>query len=151
MDRILTLKISALILFWFGIIAQSIIVLGSLSELSLDGHLTFLIRYSEKEVFHNAVNFTYLGFGHFVHIVAAYWLAKGTKKGIILALAISIYEIVTFLPPGLNQYLFTYSSIGIRILFGVVIVLIILGRKELERLRFAHWRPWKNPLQDYAG
>jgi hypothetical protein len=137
-----------MILFWFGIFAENLVILVIVGEYKLYGYSTIVtpIRgpFLTDLSWLNPINFAYMGFGHFVHIFSAYWLAKGVKKGLILSFSISLFEIVSFLIPPYADLL-TPSSITIRILFAVIIYLMISGRKELVRLQSENWRPWKNP------
>ena len=133
-------------LFWFGIVFEFIMLYGSYAEYRLHGQIKTLMPFeSEQYEILNIINFIYLGFGHFIHIFAGYWIAKGHRKGVIIGIALSTYEIVSFLLPGTSYVLLEPSGIAIRIFFGVVIWLIITGRKDLHKLKIENWRPWKNP------
>lgn len=142
-DRKIFLKISAWILFWFGVANELLIILESLNDVSLYGYSSVLTPFPSEQLALNTANLIYNAFGHFMHIVAGFWLAKGTKKGIVFAISLSLYEIIPFLTP---MELSELTSIGylIRILFGAIILLTILGRKELKRLGYENWRPWHN-------
>lgn len=138
----LRLKIASMILFWFGVIAELIVIVIALGQFYYDGYSRFLTPFKSSDVLLNTANFVYTTFGHFVHMVSAYWLAKGTRKGIILALSLSIYEIVSFLVPRLDPDVYTISGFGIRVIFAIIIALLVLGRKDLPILKSANWRPW---------
>jgi len=145
---VLKLKIAAFILFWFGVVFEFVILSGAFVQFRLYGYSEILMPFKSEayEIF-NIPNLIYTGFVHFIHIVAGYWIAKGSNKGVILGIALAIFEIVPFLViPASQQTLFTPQGIAIRILFAVVIWLIISGRKDLSKLQLSNWRPWKNPL-----
>ena len=72
-------------------------------------------------------------------------LAKGKKKGVVLGIGMSLLEIIGAFLPGPIQYIQTLGWITIRLLFVIVILLIISGRKELDYLKSENWRPWKDP------
>ena len=133
-----------MILFWSGVIAESIMLLGSIREYVL--HHT-LFQYPESWFSNNYIVLIliYYLFVHVSHIVAGYLLAKGTKKGLVLGLTVGLYEIFAFFIPPIPSDLFTPGGIAFRILFAFVIFLIIAGRKEIVNLQKENWRPWKNP------
>lgn len=131
-----------MMLFWFGIGVLLLMMFVIPGQYYFFGHSEFLTPYTNN--WYNALHFIYY-LGHFIHIIAAYWLSTGKNKGLVLGIAISLYEIVSFLVPTIDPSLYTPRSLAIRILFGIVILLIILGRKELPNLQTQSWRPWKNP------
>jgi len=148
LNKVLQLKIAALILFWFGIQAEFFILVGMPISYYRDGTIGGQYPQTIFEVWwRGAIFFMYTFFGHVTHIVSGYWLSKGNKKGIILSLSLCLYEIIPFLVPSESKNLFTWDGIGIRILFAFVIFLIVSGRKELIQLRSENWLPWKNPIQ----
>jgi hypothetical protein len=143
----MNLKIAAMILFWFGIYAE-FLVLASFSILyyrygTFEGNT---LQQIFSGGFLNIIYFIYRQYGHGVHILSGYWLSKGRKKGIILGGSLCLYEIVSFLVPVIDPNLFTPYGMGVRILFAFVIFLLVIRRKELERLKSENWRPWKNPF-----
>ena len=134
-----------MLLFWFGVIAESIILLGRTQEYLL--HHT-LSHYPESWFSNGYIVMLliYNLFVHVSHIVAGYLLAKGKKVGVVAGLAVVIYETVFFIAITPQEVL-SVDGMGIRILFVIVGVLIVLGRKELGKLQTEKWRPWKNPLK----
>jgi len=148
LKKITSLKLSSSILFWFGILFQILAIIvnsleyyryGTISELSLE--LIF------SEFWFGIVFLPYTLIGHLMHITFSYWIAKGKIIGMILGLGISVYEIFSFLVPGINPLLLTSPfGIPIRILFAVVIILIIYGRTSRIDLQSENWKPWKNPF-----
>jgi hypothetical protein len=139
------LKVASMLLFWFGVVAQSIIVFVVAVDYATLGYSRVLMPLGPDNILVQAHHVAYMGFAHFIHIVSAYWLAKGRKKGVVLGLCISAYEIVTFVLPPFNPGLFTPDGFAIRILFAVIIYFIVSGAGELDRLQLENWRPWKNP------
>ena len=140
------LKTASMMLFWFGILAQSIVILFAVPEYVEYGYSPYLAPEKEGQItLKNIINFTYHGFIHCVHIIAGYFLATGKKKGIVIGLGISLLEIFGAFSPGSIEYMNTLGWIVIRIFFVVVIVLIISGRKDLSKLQTTNWRPWKDP------
>lgn len=156
LNNLTKLKIAAILLFWFGVWAQSvavfILVMGYGFKLQsyqggiplvplqdIHGNLDVL---GSVDMYLNVLGFQGV---HFTHIVSAYWLSKGRKKGWVVAIAVSIYEIVSFLTPTVDPGLFTPYGFAIRVLFAIIIFLSISGRKKLIALRYENWRPWKNP------
>lgn len=142
LNKVLQLKIGSMMLFWFGVFAELVILSGLWLRHYQGIELFFIIP---NDTLTNIWNISYEYFGHFIHIIAAYLISKGKKIGVILALAISSYEILGFLVPVVHPSVFTVQGFGIRILFALVIILIIFGRKELSKLQTQNWRPWKNP------
>ena len=136
-----------MILFWFGIMTEFFILSGSLIQYKNYGYSEMLTPFASSESILNVLSFIYTGFGHLIHIVSGYWLSKGRKKGAILGASLSLYEIVSFFVPHINPVLYTADGIAIRILFALVVLLIISGRKGLNNLQSQKWRPWKNPLK----
>jgi hypothetical protein len=149
LNKTMQLKIAAMILFWFGVVSQFLIIEVSVSEYLLYGKSKLLTPFGPNYYgWLNPFNFAYEGFVHLAHITAGYLLSKGSKKGVILGMVVSVFEIVPFLTPNfINGTLANQFSISYRILFGIVVLLIIFGRKELHILQSAGWRPWKNPLK----
>lgn len=139
------LKVASMLLFWFGVAAQSIIVFVVTVDYATLGYSRVLMPLGPDNILVQAHHIAYMGFAHFIHIVSAYWLAKGRKKGVVLGLCISVYEIVTFVLPPFNPGLFTPDGFAIRVLFAVIIYFTVSGAGELDRLRSENWRPWKNP------
>jgi len=142
------LKTASMMLFWFGILAQSITILIVSSEYFEYGYSAYLQGYEEKDylVSNEVMKFAYYGFIHCAHIVAGYLLAKGKKQGILWGIGVCAVEIIGAFSPSSFQYVQTLGWIGIRIFFVIVLLLIISGRKELVRLKTENWRPWKNPF-----
>lgn len=155
-----------MMLFWFGVFAQLLITFVLVWNYYSEGYSN-LLPIHQLNLLVSINTFAYRGLAHFIHIAAAYWLAKGRKKGLIVGLFISIYEILSFfvgginlgtlvaLPtainmeqpwiPSINPELFTPAGFIIRVLFAIIIFLIISGRKDLPKLQTQNWRPWKNP------
>lgn len=129
-------------LFWFGVFAQLLIINETILRYQNTGEFFYLFP---DNILANIWNISYKFFGHFVHIAAAFWLSKGKIHGAILGLAISLYEIIPFLIPPFIPNFLTVQGIGIRVLFGIIIMLIVLGWKDLPKLQMSNWRPWKNP------
>lgn len=147
MEKLLRLKSASMMLFWFGILAQSITVWFVIGDVSEYGYARFLTYdKTDKLTPANLFGYAYFGFIHLVHVLAGYLLAKGSRKGIWLGLGISIYEIIGAFSPSSIQYMQTASWITIRIYFAIVIALILTGRSELNNLKLTNWRPWKNTL-----
>ncbi|HEV2192379.1 MAG TPA: hypothetical protein VGR54_02035 [Nitrosopumilaceae archaeon] len=144
MNKVLQLKVAALILFWSGVIVESIMLLGSIHEYLL--HHT-LFQYPESWFSNSYIvmMLIYYLFVHVSHIVAGYLLAKGKKIGAVAGIAVVVYETVFFIAIT-PQEVFSAGGIGVRILFVIVGVLIISGRKELGSLQSENWRPWKKPV-----
>lgn len=135
-----------MILFWFGVIYQFVAIVdypreyytnntiqGAPADL-IFSHWLFILE-----------GFIYPLFAHVAHIVAGYLLAKGKKTGAIAGIVIGLWETVPFFTWHINDTLAKPGDISVRILFGIMILLIILGRKELDKLQTENWRPWKNP------
>ncbi len=139
------LVVAALILFWFGVYAEIMVIFVALGEIYFEGTTERMFPHRTNLLI-NAANFTYFIFGHFVHMVAAYWLSKGRMKGMILGFSLSVFEIISFFLPTIDPSLFDLYGKAVRILFGLVIILLWLGRHELASLRTEKWRPWKNPI-----
>jgi len=156
-----------MMLFWFGVVAQLMVTFGSLWQYSTTGQSIHLgLGYNWVNDLDFSMRFIYLGFAHFIHITAGYWLSKGSRKGLALGLFISVYEIIPFfiggislgnlhnLPttiqtiepwmPSINPLLLTPDGFAIRVFFAVNIFLLIWGRKDLSKLQELNWRPWKN-------
>ncbi len=138
------LKIAAMILFWDGLIVEIITSVGAAHEYTF--HHT-LFHNPESWFSNSYIEFLiiYYLFIHVSHIVAGYLLAKGKKIGIAVGIGVVVYETVFFITITPNE-LFSIGGITIRILFVIVGILIILGRKEYEELQKEKWRPWKNPF-----
>ena len=134
-----------MILFWFGVMTEFFILLGAYIEYKNYGYSEMLTPLPSNESILNALIFVSTGFIHIIHIVSGYWLSKGTKKSAIMGVSLSLFEIVSFFVPHINPVLYAPEGIAIRILFALVILLIISGRKELDNLKTENWRPWKNP------
>ena len=149
MDKIIHIKIASILLFWFGVIAQLITVFLVTVEYTIPGRSYHILPIFGPYNWVTVQIIAYVGFAHFIHIVAAYWLSKGRKKGIVLGLGISLYEIIPFLN-GFDlidptESIYSIFGLFVRALFAVIIFLMISGRKELVRLQSENWRPWKNP------
>jgi len=56
-----------------------------------------------------------------------------------------LYEIISFFVPEVNPAVLSFTGITIRVFFGIVIVLLVLGSKDLSKLKTENWRPWKHP------
>ncbi len=137
------LKVAAMILFWSGLMAESIILLGSIQEYLLH-HTLF---HNPESWFSNSyivILIIYYMFVHVSHIVAGYLLAKGKKIGAVAGMAVVVYETVIFIAIT-PQEVFSTGGMGIRILFVIVGFLIVLGKRDLTKLYAENWRPWKNP------
>jgi len=151
-----------MLLFWFGVAAQLIIVFIAAVDHAVRGY-SDIIPFTDLDDLDDVPSILYPGFAHFIHMVAAYWLSKGRKKGLALGLFISTYEIVSFLIPAVNlgtihllpgpymeeffmpsisPLLYAPQGFVIRVLFAVIIYLMISGRKELINLQTMNWRPW---------
>lgn len=144
MKKIVRLKSASMMLFWFGVLAQSITVIFVTTDFIKYGYSPYLIRWESNELtLINAFNIAYFGFIHLVHVLAGYFLAKGTKKGIALGIGIAALEIIGAFSSSSLQYLQTASWITIRIYFVIVIFLIITGKKDLLKLQSVNWRPWR--------
>ena len=145
LKKIVRLKSASMMLFWFGIIAQLVTVWFVISDYSEHGYVKYLTYEGRGELTPaNVLGYAYSGFIHLVHVLAGYLLAKGSKKGIVLGIGIGILEIVGAFSPSSIQYIQTAGWILIRIYFVIVIALILTGRSELDNLKSANWRPWKN-------
>jgi len=141
MERMLRLKSASMMLFWFGVIFESIIIIGFSAQYITNGYFEQLTVFGPFAPVLNMINFTWLLLGHIMHIVSAYFLSKGSRKGVVFALIVSGYETIGFLI--LSPSVFSSpSGLGIRIYFVIIIILIILGRKDLSKLRTQNWRPW---------
>jgi len=141
LEKMLRLKSASMMLFWFGVIFESIIIIGFSSQYITKGYFEQLTVFPSTFLLFNIVNFTWLALGHIMHIVSAYFLSKGSR----FALIVCGYETIGFLILS-PSVLSSPSGLGIRIYFVLIIILIILGRKDLSKLQSENWRPWKNPL-----
>jgi hypothetical protein len=151
LEKTIRLKIAAMMLFWFGIIFESVILLSALFEFAKKGTLTELtpqLLFFGISITFGIFYFFYTFLGHFIHIVAGYWLSKGRKKGIVVGLFMSFYEIISFFVPDINSVLYTPLGIAFRVFFAITIFLIITGTRDLFLLQSENWRPWKNPFSD---
>ena len=141
-----------MILFWFGVIYQ----LSAITDYPREYYMHNTIQGAPADLIFSHWLFTLEGFiyplfGHVTHIIVGYLLAKGKKIGAIAGIAIGIWEIVPFFTLHINETLANPGDISVRILFGIVILLIILGRKELDNLQTENWRPWKNPRKVHTN
>jgi len=145
MKKITCLVLASLILFWFGVIWQFFGIVGFSLEYDQEGSYQ---GYTFDRILSGGLLtlpiFIHDLFAHVAHIAAGFWLSKGKQKGVIGGIAIGFYEILIFMLPPFNYVLFDPFGISLRILFVVVIVLIIIGRKERLILESKNWRPWKN-------
>ena len=147
MNNVLHLKSAAIILFWFGVIAEFFILAGAALEYNQTSTfqgMSFDYIFLEWHV--GTLFLTYTLFVHCVHISAGYFLSKGLKIGLILGISVGLYEIIAFLVPQINYEAWTLPvGIAIRIIFIITLFLIIIGKKDLIKLQSENWRPWKNP------
>src|SRR6267378_5762374 len=96
LNKVLQLKIAAMMLFWFGIVVESITFLGAIQEYLLH-HTLF---HNPESWFSNSfivMLIIYYMFVHVSHIVAGYLLAKGKKIGALAGMAVVVYETVIFM------------------------------------------------------
>ncbi|MGI0021495.1 MAG: hypothetical protein ACRD9Q_01415 [Nitrososphaeraceae archaeon] len=148
MNKTIRLKVASMILFWFGISFESLVLIRTALQYYKTGTILdegTRAYISQDLIWFGVVHFASYMFGHIPHIIFGYWLSKGRMKGLVLGISIGLYEIVFYLVPKIEQDLFTPYAMTIRILFAIVIFLIISGRKELDTLKLENWRPWKNP------
>ena len=83
--KITSLKLSASILFWFGILFQIFVIYGYSREYYLHGtisELTFELIFSD--LWFGIVFLLYTFLGHGIHITSAYWISKGRIKKFII-------------------------------------------------------------------
>jgi len=140
------LKIAAMMLFWFGIVWQSLHLMRYLPEIFSTGTmngLTYELIFAD--VLWGIIFIPYTLFGHLIHIGAGYWISKGSKIAVIVGVGLSLYEIISFFVPEVNPAVLSVSGITVRVFFGIVIVLLVLGSKDLSKLKTENWRPWKHP------
>ena len=146
MDKVTRLKIAAMILFWFGVIFQFSAIISYSREINIHGTIQGApVDIIFSNWFLVLVNIPNLLFAHVAHIIAGYLLAKGKKVGAVAGIAVVFYETVLFIAIT-PQNVFSADGIGFRILFVILGILIVSGRKELVNLKSENWKPWKNPL-----
>src|SRR3990172_7529885 len=131
-----------MILFWFGVIATFFIWLDLLIEYNTLGYIERLTPQGPSFFIFDLLGFSWHAFVHIAHIIAGYFLARGSKSGFVFAIIISLYETVAFV--GLfPEELLSPFGIGFRIIFAFVLFLLVYGRKELSSLQPSNWKPWK--------
>lgn len=141
------LKIAAMLLFWFGVVYQFSAIISIPSEYyihnTIQGARAVVIFSYWLFVLEG---FIYPLFAHVAHIIAGYLLAKGNKIGAVAGITIGVWEIGGYLTFDINETLTKpVGTVFLIILFAIVILLIISGRKEIASLKSENWRPWKNP------
>jgi len=140
------LKIGSMMLFWFGIIWLTLDNMRYLPEIFSTGTMDGLnYEMIFRDPLWGIMFIPYTLFGHLVHIGAGYWISKGSKIAVIVGIGVGLYEIIAFFVPEVNPLVISVEGITIRIFFGILIVLLIWGRKDLSKLQTENWRPWKDP------
>jgi len=140
------LKIGAMMLFWFGVVWQFLHLARYVPEILESGTmngLTYTLIFSD--VVWGLIFIPYTLFGHLIHIGVGYWISKGSQIAVIVGVGLSLYEIISFFVPEVNPLVLSVEGITIRVFFGIVIILLIWGRKDLSKLKTERWRPWKDP------
>lgn len=140
-----------MMIFWFGVFAEFFILLGAIFEYAKSGTFHGMsLDFIFQEFTIGFLFLFYSLFVHFFHITSGYLLARGLKIGIILGIAVSLYEMVAFVMPEIDYDAWlTLEGLAIRIIFIITLTLIILGKSEYDQLRKENWRPWKNPKTNY--
>ncbi len=144
MNKVISLKLASMILFWFGVVAMFFISIATFQEYATQGYIERLTPPGPSFFVINVFDFIWVTFGHMTHIISGYFLAKGNKGGFIFAIIISLWEVI-----GVAVIIDVLSPFGIavRIIFAFVLFLLIYKRKELISLQSSNWRPWKNPTK----
>ncbi len=127
------LKLASVILLWYGTYATFLIIAGLTNPSTYHSLPLMPVKLGLPPA--------YLIFLHVPHILAGYWLAKGTRNGAALGIVVGLYEAIGLVISPFD-FLFGGTNIPVRIVFAIVIALIISGRKDLAYLRSSRWRPW---------
>lgn len=151
LNKVARLKIAAMILFWFGVFFEFLVLADLPTEYYKRGTVGGIPLEIQLSTWVTILNLVYNEFIHVAHIMTGYWLSKGTKHGVVLGVVVGIYETASWISGNLHTgLLFNPDSIAFRILFAIVIFLIISGRKDLDKLQTEKWRPW-SVLKRYYG
>ena len=148
LNKVISLNLASMILFWFGVIATFFIWLDLLIEYNTLGYIERLTPQGPSFFIFDLLDFSWHAFAHISHITAGYFLARGSKAGFVFAIIIALWEILGVL---IIIDILSPFGIAVRIIFAFVLFLLVYRRKELSFLQSSNWRPWKNPLKDYVG
>lgn len=146
LNKVISLKLASMILFWFGVIATFFIWLGIAGEYGRSGYIERLTPPEPSFFIFNILDFSWTAFAHIAHIIAGYFVARGNKTGFFFGIVISLYETVAFIVLFPEEVLSPFG-VAVRIIFAFVLFLLIYKRKELSSLQSSSWRPWKNPTK----